>query len=192
MEVHPLLTEAHSLQHDFGDPAMGRNETSGRIYFSTLGSSTIQVFRSDDDGVTWMSAVNGTPGGSSEDKQWLAVDNFAGAGNGNIYLMSRRFGGSSGIYMFRSTDDGDSFTPNGGVNIYSGGQGAFVAVGPDHSVYAFYYNGSTNIQVRKSTDFGVTFGSAVTVVSGLVGGTNGDMDLTGTETGNSFLLLFQK
>ncbi len=40
------------------------------------------------------------------------------------------------------------------------------------------------LQVRKSTDQGVTFGSAVTVVSGLVGGVNGDLGLTGIKTGN--------
>ncbi len=104
---------------DAGDPVIARNEATGRIYFSTLGfsgSGTIQVFRSDDNGVTYMAPVNGTPGGSSEDKQWIAVDNFAGPGNGNVYLMSRRFGGSPGIYMFRSTDNGATFGPSGGTS----------------------------------------------------------------------------
>jgi len=100
-------------------------------------------------------------------------------------LISRRFGGTGGIYLFRSTDNGNTFVPNGGVNIFSGGQGAFVAVGPDHSVYAFYYNGSTSILVRKSTDFGATFGSPVTIFNGLTGGTNGDLNLTGIRQGTS-------
>ncbi len=172
---------------DAGDPVIARNEVTGRIYFSTLGYSvsTIQVFRSDNNGLTYLAPVNGTPGGSSEDKQWIAVDNFAGSGNGNVYLISRRFGGSQGIYMFRSTDNGNTFGPSGGVSIFSGGQGAFVTVGPDHSVYAFYYNGLTSIQVRKSTDFGVTFGTAVTVFTGLTGGTNGDLSLVGIRQGTS-------
>jgi len=108
---------------DAGDPVMARNEATGRIYFSTLGfgsPGTIQVFRSDDNGVTWMAPVNGTPGGSSEDKQWLAVDNFPGAGNGNVYLMSRRFGAGPGIYMFRSVDNGATFGPAGGTLMVSG------------------------------------------------------------------------
>jgi len=172
---------------DAGDPVIARNETTGRIYFSTLGfsgSGTIQVFRSDDNGLTYMAPVNGTPGGSNEDKQWIAVDNFAGTGNGNVYLMSRRFGGSPGIYMFRSTDNGNTFGPSGGTLIVGGNQGAFVTVGPDHSVYAFWYAGTT-LQVRKSTDQAVTFGAAVTVVSGLTGGTNGDLGLTGIRQGTS-------
>ncbi len=173
---------------DAGDPVLARNETTGRIYFSTLGFSgagTIQVFRSDDGGLTWSAPVNGTPGGTTEDKQWIAVDNFTGTGNGNVYLMSRRFAGSTGIYLFRSTDNGATFGPSGGVSIFGGGQGAFVAVGPDHSVYAFYYNGSSSILVRKSTDYGVTFGSAITVFSGLAGGSNGDLSLTGLRQGTS-------
>ena len=178
---------------DAGDPVLARNETTGRIYFSTLGFSltTIQVFRSDDNGLSWLAPVNGTPGGSSEDKQWITVDNYPGSGNGNVYLMSRRFGGPQGIYFFRSTDNGNTFGPAGGTLIVSNNQGAFVAVGPDHSVYAFWYEGSTGtIKMRKSTDLGVSFGATITVVSGLVGGTNGDLGLTGlrqgTATYNSF------
>src|SRR5499426_309626 len=158
---------------DAGDPVLARNNTTGRIYFATLGFSvnTIQVFRSDDNGATWMAPVNGTPGGSSEDKEWITVDNFAGPGNGNVYLVSRRFGGSGGgpgIYFFRSTDHGATFGPTNGTQIVPGAQGAFVAVGPDHSIYAFWYAGST-LQMRKSTDQGSTFGAPVIVFSGLVG-----------------------
>jgi hypothetical protein len=174
---------------DAGDPVMARNNTTGRIYFSTLGfsTSTIQVFRSDDDGATWMAPVNGTPGGSSEDKEWITVDNFAGPGNGNVYLMSRRFGGTGGgpgIYFFRSTDHGATFGPTNGTQIVPGAQGAFVAVGPDHSIYAFWYAGAT-LQMRKSTDQGLTFGAPVIVASGLVGGSNGDLALTGIRQGTT-------
>jgi len=51
---------------DAGDPVLARNETTGRIYLSTLGysTSTIQMFRSDNNGLTWMAPVNATPGGS--------------------------------------------------------------------------------------------------------------------------------
>src|SRR5215831_7783747 len=171
---------------DAGDPVLARDNSTGRLYFATLGFSvsTIQVFRSDDNGLTWTAPVNGTPGGSSEDKEWITVDNFAGAGNGNVYLVSRRFGAGPGIYFFRSTDHGATFGPNLGTLIVTGSQGAFVAVGPDHSVYVFWYAGAT-IQMRKSTDQGLTFGPAVTVASGLVGGVNGDLGLTGIRQGTT-------
>ncbi len=180
----------NSTGGDAGDPVMARNESTGRIYFSTLGfsTSTIQMFRSDDNGVTWMAPVNATPGGSTEDKQWHVVDNFAGSGNGNVYLISRNFGTGNGIYMYRSTDHGATFGPTNGVLIASGAagnvQGAFVAVGPDHSVHAFFFDDVNNaIKVRKSTDQGVSFAAAVTIASGLGGGTNGDRGLTGIRQG---------
>ena len=171
---------------DAGDPLLALDAVSGRIYFVTLGFSisTIQLFRSDDQGVTWSAPVNATPGGASEDKPWLTVDNFPGPGQGTVYLMSRNFGAGNGIYLYRSTDGGSTFGPTGGTLIVSGKQGAFAAVGPDHAVYAFWYNGST-IEVRKSTDQGLTFGPSVTVVSGLTGGTNGDLGLTGIRQGTS-------
>src|SRR5215470_958720 len=161
---------------DAGDPVLARNEATGRIYFATLqfSGSGIMVFRSDDNGATWAAPVQGAPGKSGfQDKEWITVDNFAGAGNGNVYLVARDFGAGNGIYFFRSTDNGDTFGPSGGTLIVPGSQGAFVAVGPDHSVYVFWYAGLT-LQMRKSTDQGLTFGAPVTVASGLVGGVNGD------------------
>ncbi len=178
---------------DAGDPVFARDNTTGRIYYSTLGFSgarTIQIFRSDNNAVTWQAPVNGTPGGTTEDKQWMTVDNFAGAGNGNVYLLSRRFAGAQGIYFFRSTDNGSTFTPNGGTLIVANSQGAFIEVGTDHSIYAFWYAGTT-IQMRKSTDQGATFGAAITVASGLVGGVNGDLALTGLRQGTAAFASFR-
>jgi hypothetical protein len=170
---------------DAGDPVLARDNTTGRIYFSTLGFNspgTIQVFRSDTNGASWQAPVNGTPGGDDEDKEWITVDNFPGAGNGNVYLVSRRFGVGPGIYLFRSTDDGATFGPSGGNLIVANNQGAFVTVSPNHSVHVFWYAGST-LQVRKSTDQGLTFSAPVTVASGLIGGGNGDLGLTGVRQG---------
>src|SRR5688572_4927191 len=70
---------------DAGDPVLARNNTTGRIYLSTLGfnPTVVQIFRSDNNGVTWLPPVIGTPGGISENKPWITVDNYAGTGNGN-------------------------------------------------------------------------------------------------------------
>ena len=172
---------------DAGDPVMARNNTNGRIFFATLqfSGSSIDVFHSDDNGLTWSLPVSGAPGKTgAQDKEWITVDNFPGAGNGNVYLIERDFGAGAGIFFFRSTDNGNTFGPSGGTSIVGGNQGAFVAVGPDHSVYAFWWSPGT-LFVRKSTDQGVSFGAPVTVASGLVGGTNGDLGLTGTRQGTA-------
>src|SRR5215470_763087 len=167
---------------DAGDPVLARSEATGRIYFATLqfSGSGVMVFRSDDNGATWAAPVQGAPGKTGfQDKEWITVDNFAGAGNSNVYLVARDFGVGNGIYFFRSTDHGSTFGPSGGTLIVpASGQGAFVAVGTDHSVYVFWYAG-TALLMRKSTDQGLTFGLPVIVASGLVGGTNGDLALTG-------------
>src|SRR5439155_3598902 len=122
-----------SAAGDAGDPVLARDITSGVIYFATLGftnGNVIQVFRSTDNGATWLAPVNGTPGGASEDKEWITVDNFVGSGNGNVYLVARNFGAGNGIYLYRSTDGGNTFGPSGGTLIASGVptnvQGAFV------------------------------------------------------------------
>jgi len=179
-----------SANGDAGDPVLARDNTSGVIYFATLGFTTdnvIQVFRSTDNGATWLVPVNGVPGGNSEDKEWITVDNFPGTGQGNVYLVSRRFSGSpQGVNFYRSTDGGATFGPIGGTPIASGVpnnvQGAFVTVRPDHSVLVFWYDSTafSGLKARKSTDQGVTFGAPVTVVTFVAaGGTNGDLGLTG-------------
>src|SRR5438105_1264999 len=81
-----LGTLPASTAGDAGDPALARDNVSGKLYLATLGyssSNVIQVFRSTDGGATWAAPVNGAPGFSSGhqlDKEWLAVDNAAGAG----------------------------------------------------------------------------------------------------------------
>ncbi|PYL61428.1 MAG: hypothetical protein DMF24_07225, partial [Verrucomicrobia bacterium] len=180
-----------SANGDVGDAVLARNSTTGTIYFATLSLSpnnVIQVFRSTDNGATFLAPINGSPGKTGmQDKDWIAVDNFPGPGNGNVYLAERDFGGGNGIYFFRSTDGGATFGPSGGTLIVAEQQGAFVTVSPDHSVHVYWwdFDGATDsIQVRKSTDQGVTFGSAVTVVTFTdYGLPNGNLGLTGTVNG---------
>ena len=105
---------------DAGFPVMARDATSGRIYLATLQFSGpgMNVFHSDDAGLTWSLPAEGMPGRTgSQDKGWIAVDNFAGAGNGNVYLLGRDFGTGNGIYFFRSTNQGVTFGPSGGTLI---------------------------------------------------------------------------
>src|SRR5205823_13681447 len=50
-----------SAAGDAGDPVLARDITSGVIYFATLGftnGNVIQVFRSTDNGATWLAPVN--------------------------------------------------------------------------------------------------------------------------------------
>jgi hypothetical protein len=177
-----------STNGDAGDPVLARSNSTGRIFFATLqlSGAGVNVFHSDNNGATWSAPVQGAPGKSgTQDKEWITVDNFPGTGNGNVYLVERDFGAGNGIYFFRSTDNGATFGPGGGTQIVSGMQGAFVTVNPDHSIHVWWYDGAS-IKVRKSTNLGVSFGSAVTAVSFVSsGGTNGDLGLTGVRNGTA-------
>ena len=179
---------------DAGDPVLARDNGTGRVYFATLSlnnSANINVFRSDDDFQSFLPTTIITRNSGFLDKEWMTVDNFDGDGQGNVYLIVRDFGSGNGIYLYRSTNQGMSF--NSGVSIASGSagnvQGAWVTVGPDHSVYAFWFDNSTStekIMMRKSTDGGQNFGAAVTVTTLRTTGINGDLVLGGGFRSNAF------
>ncbi|MFL5340631.1 MAG: FG-GAP-like repeat-containing protein [Gemmataceae bacterium] len=175
---------------DLGDPVLASDAATGRVYFGVLANGgfsipDIGVLSSTDGGANFGPAVDGTPGTTdSQDKEWMAVDNFAGPGQGNVYLANRDFSTGNGIYFYRSTNQGASFGPTGGVQIASGAtgnvQGPQVAVGPNHNVYVAYYDfsGATPIMgFRKSVDQGVSFGPAVTVTTYNTTGVNGNLGL---------------
>jgi uncharacterized repeat protein (TIGR01451 family) len=178
---------------DAGDPVLARSASTGTVFLTTLGftsGANVNVFRSSDNGTTFAAPVGAYTGlaGADLDKEWIAVDNYPGAGFGNVYLVARDFGSSASIRFTKSTDDGVTWGPSGGLLIVTGQQGVFVAVGPDHSVYAFWYDSSAgnSIKMRKSTDFGVSFGAPVTVTTLLTSGVNGDLGLGGGFRSNAF------
>jgi BNR repeat protein/IPT/TIG domain-containing protein len=181
--------------NDAGDPVLARDDLTGRIYLACLyfSGSGINLFRSDDDGVTWLPSVNAAPSsGSSMDKEWLAVDNFAGPGNGNVYLLVRDFGGGAGMYFFRSTDQGQTFGPFGGTLMASAGvnvQGAYVVVAPNHDIHAIWFDSNfspAQIRKRTSSDQGLTWGAPVTVTTLTSTASNGNLSLVGGFRSNSF------
>jgi hypothetical protein len=194
---------------DAGDPVLAQDSVSGDVYLSALKWASlddIQIYKSADHGVSFgapVGAATGIPGtGDILDKEWMAVDNFAGTGQGNVYLALRDFasGGPNtardGILFFRSTDGGTTWGPNQGAMLVASGsfnvQGAFVLVGLDHSVYVFWLDqtagsGTSNIiKFRKSTDQGATFAPAVTVATLANVRANGDLLLGGEFATNSY------
>jgi hypothetical protein len=192
-----------STNGDVGDPVMSTNATNGNIYFATLSfnaSNTLEFYTSTDQGNSFGTPVNPAPGTASSsllDKEWQTVDNFSGSGQGNIYLSYTNFGsfgfGPSNIKFTRSTDGGVTWGPSGGLTINPSRhtvQGSNVVVGPDHSVYVFYLDGTTfnaqKIMVAKSTNQGVSFGTPTVVANLSVTGVNGDLGLNGGFRTNSF------
>jgi hypothetical protein len=188
-----------STDGDAGDPVLAPNLTTGALYFSTLGfnaANVIQFFTSNDNGVTFGAPVNSAPGFSGSsflDKDWMAVDNFSGSGQGNIYQTFTDFASTTTIKLTKSTDGGVTWGPSGGTTVGPLAhtvQGSYVTVGPDHTVYVFYLDGNNpsqqKIMMSKSTDLGNTFSSATTVVTLKTTGSNGDLGLIGGFRTNAF------
>ncbi len=187
-------------QQNFGDPVLARNNTTGTVFLATLsgGAFGMNIYRSTDGGVTFSSVADGAPGAVSDgtDKEWITVDNFAGAGNGNVYHVYRDFGAPNGIFLTRSTNDGVSYSAP--ISIASGAagnvQGAWVHVGPDHAVYAGFYDSRgtpDTIKIRKSTDLGLTFGAEVTVSNLVTTGTNGSLNIPAGYRSSAFPQFFE-
>ena len=193
---------------DVGDPVLAYDVTNDIVHFSTLGMNfptgdgpSLKCFRSTDGGITWSTRVDCTPGFAAtdfQDKQWIAVDNFAGAGQGNVYQVWRQFSNTNpqGIRFVRSTDGGATWGPSPGTLIANQGsfnvQGAFVAVGPDHAVYVFWLDQSAGggtahiLKGRKSTDQGVTWSATANMYTFTNTLTNGNLNLTGGFRSNCF------
>jgi hypothetical protein len=196
----------------FGDPVLARSSKTGTIFMSTTSVNTnnsavlsvnltgeqINIFRSQDNGASFSGPIDGTPGFvplvDFQDKPWVAVDNYAGPGYGNVYLawadLGSPTGENIGEFFTRSTDDGLTWGPTGGVTIGDKfDQNAFVTIGPDHTVYVFSWNGSKpseNIQMTKSTDQGQTFSQPVVVAKLKTNGSPlGDLGLTYSNTNSS-------
>src|SRR5262249_26468263 len=161
-----------------------------------LTGERVNIFRSLDNGASFSAPLNGTPGFVAAvdfaDKPWIAVDNNPGPGYGNVYLAwvdltSPTGPRGKGMFFTRSTDDGLTWGPSGGVLIApptpSGNeaeQGAYVTVGPDHAVYVFYWGFGPSgefIAMRKSMDQGQTFSNPVVVDNLKTNGTLGDLGL---------------
>jgi hypothetical protein len=188
---HGHLPNSYPPNGDAGDPVLAYSQLTGTLILSTLsfnGYSNLNIFRSTDKGATFTGPVNGAPGFNSttgdHDKEWVACDNFPGTGYGTFYMFWRNFGSPGGMTLTKSTDDGVTWGPAGGTVLLSGngGQGAQVVVGPDHSVYCFWHDSTTTpyrIVMRKSTDYGATFGATVTIATLIGTGVNGDLGLGG-------------
>jgi hypothetical protein len=180
-----------------GDPLPGSNHwgdpwlvtaPDGSIYLSELrvvgGSLAGLHFMKGTptgSGVTWTPPVAMGTSGVSPDKEAMAVD----PATGHIYITFTRFSGGSGIWLFKSTDGGASFTGPTVISTGSGTQlqGSAPAIGPNGELYVAWvrnYPNENGIGFAKSTDGGATF----TVTTQIA--TVGDFSVSGTDRTPTF------
>jgi hypothetical protein len=113
---------------DAGDPNLVINSDTGDVYFTTLGFNSgnqIPFFKSTNRGKAFGAPVNSIPGGLDLDKDWMAIDNFAGTGNGTLYVCATDFGFSPArVVVTHSTNGGMNWGPSGGVVLSNTGHRA--------------------------------------------------------------------
>lgn len=148
-----------------GDPVMAY-DSLGTCYYAQLyqngATYGITVIKSTNKGVTWVNptSVYSTTVGLS-DKEWITADQTAGPYSNYVYVGWRQFG-STGMRFSRSTDLGSTWSA---PQTFQGGQGAYVAVGPNGntqggSVY-FAATSGGGMYINRSTDGGATFSPQV-------------------------------
>ena len=202
----PVITDFLS-----GDPVLGCSDANTFYYaslFARATTSDISVSKSFDGGQTFGSPVSAvSKNGTTHllDKDWLAVDP---TNLNRIYVTYTDFDDSgslcglvpvsghpiprTAIELVRSTDGGTSWGTPVVIDEVCGSafvQGSQVAVGPGGEVYvaweAFAASGASELDIRKSTDSGATFGALVKVDNVIWAGT-GDLLQGGFHTGLEF------
>ena len=139
-----LFLNSYLHSQNFWQPLNGPNGSvyvaqislspNGQLFLSTLGGG---IYRSSDNGNTWVQKVNGFPGPIFDDGTVI----FAFNNSGHIYATSFTEG------IWRSTNNGDSWTQTGSNNIF------IVALGINQAGYIFAGHGGGG-GVYRSTDNG--------------------------------------
>ncbi len=172
------------FQQNQGDPAIDVS-SGGTFYYAMVdfdsfflgGFNGITVARTSDLGITWKGAqVTKNPQSSAfDDKPWIAVDRTSNlACSGNIYATWTRFDFvtfTSRIMLSKSGDLGVTwsvpiFVAPASINQT---QFSYPAVGPSGELYVAWVNFSPSasklsLQITKSTDCGLTFGTVQQIV----------------------------
>jgi len=164
-----------------GDPTTAIG-LSGRQYVNFISSSSGQGIAYSDNGTTWNTATVAPNPGSLADKNHMWIDNgLLSQYEGNLYVAWTPFGGSDDaeIVIARSTNDGLGWSSplniSSAVNAGSHNQGVNIQTGPNGEVYVVWaiYDGwptdETAMGFAKSTNGGVSYGSATRIINNIRG-----------------------
>jgi len=162
-----------------GDPATAISR-SGRQYVNFIDDPGGQGIAYSDDGVTWSTATIGPNPGSLADKNHMWIDNsLSSPYSGNLYTAWTDFGGSydQDVVFSRSTNNGATWSTripiSGSISTFD--HGVNLQTGPGGQVYACWAtypsSGLTEdgIGFNKSSDGGLTFGTATKIISNIKG-----------------------
>ncbi len=154
------------------DPAMDWKSDGSFAYNVTLGGNQVWFYRSDDNGQTWDSLEDLTPGdnrrelsgptGNLNDKEYIHVDQSPTSPfQDNIYITWHQ----SNIIQFAvSEDDGNTFTITSNPNNEPRGIGSDIVTDRDGTIYHFWpATNIPDIRMNKSTNGGTVFTPSIVV-----------------------------
>jgi hypothetical protein len=131
-----------------------------------------RIWRTDDGGRSFRPAVTAIAAGVGlADHPGLAIDRWAAAGPGRLYLVAGLSGAPrNGLVFCRSADGGRTFEQPRFIDPVSGPNAIapVLAAGPGGTVCAGYLvpaGGAAVLTVLSSTDHGETFGAPVSLAS---------------------------
>ena len=151
-----------------GDPCVCYDSLGNLFYIQLFQNGStygICVNRSTNGGLSWVGANQITGNNSAlQDKEWITADQTGGPYSNNLYVGWKDFSVYPYYMKFsRSTDHGVTWSS---PIPFNGGQGAYVAVGPNGNIQGgSVYFACLGISVARSTDGGATFGGQVSVAS---------------------------
>ena len=144
------------------DPTIDYSSDGAFAYTATLGNG-VYFYRSSDDGVSWTSLEDETPGDPrrefgvpSSDKEYIHVDKHCTSPyQDNIYVTWHE---GNVMQFIRSTDFGNTFDTKISFPADPRGIGSDIVTDADGTVY-YFYPGFTprDILLKRSTDGGATF-----------------------------------
>ncbi|HCV43412.1 MAG TPA: hypothetical protein DGH68_07995 [Bacteroidetes bacterium] len=174
-----------------GDPAVAFNH-DGVVYYAHLSidlpgqgefarDNGIFVNRSTDGGVTWRSTPfvvvqNGDGSGTAgrevrEDRPQIACDQNGGSPFVNgVYVcwIHGTNGGTDQVHFSHWDDEMGQFSLPIQISDQGGARAPAVAVGPNGIVYVVWYSTDGTVQIAKSTNGGVSFGTDQIVASNVI------------------------
>lgn len=172
----PMLTVATGGPFDRGtDPAVAFGP-DGAVYAESLvfggARSGVAVQRSDDGGLTFGTPVlaqDDSDASKFNDKDWIAVDTFAGSPHrGRVYVAWDQGNNAGQPILLRFSDDrGKTWSPLVFVSSPTAGAiGVIPLVQPTGALTVVYEDFTTGQEVAQTShDGGVSFGSPVTIES---------------------------
>jgi hypothetical protein len=149
-----------------GDPSVVWRATDAHFYFTSIHENTtsyaygLGLWRSTDDCATfqWVGLAHA---GSSDDKEFMAVDNAPSSPYyGRLYVAWTDFAAGGYIRLVRS-DNGTSWSAPLTLSTSTSVQGAWPAVAPNGDVYVAWLRWTTgdlmSFEIVRSTNGGVSF-----------------------------------